>query len=430
MITKAEAFIRQNRMIDPGDTVVCGLSGGADSVCLLDVLARLREPLGFTLTAAHYNHNLRGQESDGDEAFVRQLCRDMDIPLLVGSGDVAAASGGAALEETARKMRYEFFHRALEHFGAQKLATAHNADDELETVLMRIARGTGLRGLCGIPPVRDRFIRPILFAPRGDIEAYLTDRGLSHREDSTNADVKYTRNRLRAQVLPVLRTLNPSASENTVQMCLSLREDQALLESLAAETAYDGPKPLVIRRLRQEYQAVSDQDLSSVHLEALYELLQSPDPSAKLSLPGGITACREYDSLKFVKDLAENREFSYVLAPGQVVQVGKFLIFCKISSNPPEKSNFRNTFAIKHDIIDGALYVRSRRQGDRLQLPRRPGKSLKKLFIDEKIPASQRDVLPVIADKSGVLGVYGFGPDIRGQSDTGPWVVVEIRLSS
>lgn len=427
MITKTRDFILKNHMIDPGDTVVCGLSGGADSVCLLDVLARLREPLGFTLAAAHYNHNLRGAESDGDEAFVRQLCRDMDIPLLVGSGDVAAAAAGAGVEETARKMRYEFFGRGLEHFSAQKLATAHNADDQLETVLMRVVRGTGLRGLGGIPPVRDRFIRPILFAPRSDIEEYLASRGLSHRVDSTNSDVKYTRNRLRAQVLPVLRELNPLAAENAVQMCLSLREDQELLESLAAETAYDGPKPLVIRRLRQEYEAVSGGDLSAAHLEALYDLVRSPDPSARLSLPGGITACREYDRLKFVQDMEKEQPFSYVLAPGQQVQTGNFLIFCKISSNPPEMLNFRNTFAIKHDIIDGALYLRSRRQGDRLQLPHRPGKSLKKLFIDEKIPAAQRDTVPVIADRTGVLGVYGLGPDVRGQSDTGPWVIVEIR---
>ena len=180
-------------------------------MCLLDVLDALRTELGFALYACHYNHRLRGIESDRDEAFCRTLCKKRNIPLLTGSGDVAseAESTGRGIEETARKMRYAFFDEALAHFGADKVATAHNADDNLETLIMHLARGTGLRGLCGIPPLRDKLIRPILFASRSEIEAHCRSRGLEHVEDRTNSDERYTRNRIRARVMPVLQSINP-----------------------------------------------------------------------------------------------------------------------------------------------------------------------------------------------------------------------------
>lgn len=415
------AFIRQHSMISPEDRVVCALSGGIDSVCLLDVLASLRKDLGFTLYACHYNHRLRGSESDRDEAFVRQLCENRGIPLLVGSGDVAAEAAkiGCGIEETARKMRYAFFDEALSHFKADKMATAHNADDNLETVIMHLARGTGLRGLCGIPPVRDHLIRPILFAPRSDIEQHCAVRGLDHVEDNTNSDESYTRNRIRAKVLPILKELNPSAAKASVEMCGHLREDEKYLTEAShiGDRIYIsrlGPRPAGIRTLRDAYEKTSDGlSLSSRQLDALWLLCTEGSPSAKLSLPGNITAVRKYDELHFLRLSAENDDFCLELPENGCVDTGKFLIFCKISFKTPDLEKNRNTFAIKRDMIDGALCVRPRKTGDTIKLPARPSKSLKKLFIDEKIPAVDRSSIPVIVHGCSVAAVYGFGVDER-----------------
>ncbi len=419
MINDTAAFIRRHRMIDPGQGVVCALSGGIDSVCLMSVLAQLREELGFTLYACHYNHQLRGSESDRDQEFVSSLCREMSVPLYVGSGDVAAQAAltGDGIEETARRMRYEFFDRAMEHFDAQRLATAHNADDNLETVIMHLARGTGLRGLCGIPPVRDRLIRPILFAPRAEIEKYCDRQGLEHVEDHTNSDETYTRNRIRARVLPVLREINPSAARASVDMCENLRLDEQYLTAASGfsgeiSVSALGPRPLGIRTLRDGYEAASGGlSLSSRQLDQLWRLCDGGLPSGRLSLPGGITAVRQYDRLIFMTEDSREEDFCIELPENGKVETGKFLIFCKISCKTPDLAKNRNTFAIKRDMIDGALYVRSRRTGDRIKLPGRPAKSLKKLFIDEKVPAGIRGSIPVIASADAVAAVYGFGVD-------------------
>ncbi|MBE6991776.1 MAG: tRNA lysidine(34) synthetase TilS [Ruminococcaceae bacterium] len=421
MNTDTAAFIRQHSMISPGEGVVCALSGGADSVCLLDILASLQNDLGFKLYACHYNHNLRGEESHRDETFVRNLCKTIDVPLYVGSGDVSAqaAETGCGIEETARKMRYAFFDEALSHFGADRIATAHNADDNLETVIMHLARGTGLRGLCGIPPVRDRLIRPILFAPRTMIEQYCISRGLDHVEDSTNCDESYTRNRIRARVLPVLKEINPSAPEASVEMCTHLREDEKYLSDLSSADdrvciSSLGSRPVGIRTVRNAYERISGGlSLSSRQLDGLWKICTCDNPSAKLSLPGNITAARRYDELLFLKENAEPEDFCIELPENGSADTGEFLIFCKMCSKTPDLAKNTNTFAIKRDMIDGALYVRSRKTGDRIKLPGRPSKSLKKLFIDEKIPAADRSTVPVIADACSVAAVYGFGVDER-----------------
>ena len=421
MNTDTAAFIRQHGMIAPGEGIVCALSGGTDSVCMLDILASLRKELDFALYACHYNHCLRGEESDRDEAFARSICEKMEIPLFVGSGDVAAEAEktGCGIEETARKMRYAFFDEALAHFGADRIATAHNADDNLETVVMHLARGTGLRGLCGIPPVRDRLIRPILFASRDAIEQYCASRGLDHVEDCTNSDESYTRNRIRAKVIPILKEINPSAAEASVEMCAHLREDEKhLTDASRVEgtilVSQLGPRPVGIRTVRDAYEKVSGGlSLSSRQLDALWALCTGDSPSARLSLPGNITAARKYDELIFLVNPAEPDDFCCELPENGCVDTGKFLIFCKICSKTHDLAKNTNTFAIKRDMINDALYVRSRKTGDSIKLPGRPSKSLKKLFIDEKIPAADRSAVPVIADAGSVAAVYGFGVDVR-----------------
>lgn len=222
------------------DTAVCtALSGGADSVSLLLAMKTLSEERGFALSACHLNHGLRGAESDGDQRFCGELCAGLQIPLITTKVNVAELSDKhESVEETARRVRYGFFREALNTLGENTvLATAHTANDNAETVLINAIRGTGLAGLCGIPPVRGlgefKVIRPLLGCTRTDVEEFLSENGQGYVTDSTNLSEDYTRNKIRRRVLPEIAEINPSVLEVFGRMCKSLREDNALLEETA-----------------------------------------------------------------------------------------------------------------------------------------------------------------------------------------------------
>jgi tRNA(Ile)-lysidine synthase len=194
-------------MLKPGSFVLCAVSGGADSMCLLDILRELSAKRGFRLAVLHFNHKLRGKNADADEDFVRNYCERENIEAVFGTNDVAgyAKAEGIGTEEAAWALRYRFFEETARRLGADNVATAHNADDNAETVLMNLSRGSGLKGLCGIPPVRGIYIRPLLALSRAEIEDYLRARGLPHIVDETNFDPAFTRNRLRMNVIPELQ---------------------------------------------------------------------------------------------------------------------------------------------------------------------------------------------------------------------------------
>ena len=226
MLNKMRSFLVRQDMIQPGDRVICALSGGADSVAMTFAFYLLKEKLGITLEAAHFNHHLRGAESDRDEAFVRSFCDRYDIPLHVGGGEVSPGKKG--LEAAAREARYAFL-RSL----PGKIATAHTADDNAETVLLHLIRGTGLKGLGGITPVHGKVIRPMLSVTRQEVEAFLEAWCLSHIEDSSNQTDAFLRNRIRHTVMPLLKEENPRIGENLSQMALRLREEEAYLSGQA-----------------------------------------------------------------------------------------------------------------------------------------------------------------------------------------------------
>ena len=219
MLNKLQHFMRQHGLVRPGDSVVCALSGGADSVALLFALYLLREKWEITLSAAHFNHGLRGEESDRDEEFVRALCLHYEIPLQVGRGQVVAGKKG--LEASAREARYAFFDSL-----PGKIATAHTADDNAETVLMHMVRGTGLKGLGGITPNTGKLIRPMLTVTRQEVLAFLQTYHLRYITDSSNEEDLFLRNRLRHYVMPLLQQENPSLAENMSAMALRLRQDE------------------------------------------------------------------------------------------------------------------------------------------------------------------------------------------------------------
>lgn len=227
--------IERDQMIQKGDRIIAALSGGADSVTLLHCLKGLKEQLGFELYACHVNHNLRGEDSDSDQLFAEKLCEKMQVPLRVFSVNVLEAmEKHTGVEEKARALRYEAFSEEAERLGA-KVATAHNSCDNTETVLLNMLRGTGLKGLCGIPAVRDYLIRPLILCSRSEIEAYCTENGLDFVTDKTNFSTDYTRNKIRIELLPKLLQINPSLHEGISRMTNSLTEDSVFLENIAKE---------------------------------------------------------------------------------------------------------------------------------------------------------------------------------------------------
>ena len=292
MFDKLLTFVRKQSLIDPGDRIVCAVSGGADSVALLFALYLLREKLDFSLAAVHFNHGLRGAESDQDEAFVRMLCDRYDIPLTVGRGSVTAGKKG--LEAAARDARYAFFDTL-----PGKIATAHTADDNAETLLMHLIRGTGLKGLGGISPVLGNRIRPMLTVTREQVLSFLAEYHIAYVDDSSNAQDAFLRNRLRHHVMPLLREENPKIAENLSQMALSLRQDEAALAKMAEFeslpdifTLRSSPEAVRRRMLEQFLKNCGVREPEREHILLAEQLVFSEKPSAKALFPQGITLCR------------------------------------------------------------------------------------------------------------------------------------------
>ena len=409
---QADTLCTQYDMLPHGGTVLCALSGGGDSVCLLHWLYGLRQEYGFRLIAAHYNHQLRGAQSDRDEQFVRNLVTTLpEVELVVGSGDVSgtALETGTGIEETARDMRYAFLQQVAQDAHADVIATAHNANDNAETFLLNLMRGCGLNGLCAIPPRRDNIVRPLLTTPRRDIDAYLRSHNLPHVEDGSNTDQRYTRNRVRARLLPLLVQLSPNILAQMTQTITRLRGDEEyLLEQTQihfprAESVDNGlcvdaasiavlPTPIAMRGLRRLLEQLTGSgQCSASHLQAVLHLCRSGDPSAQCALPNGITARRVYDKLELVHQ-AESALFTPEITPavyeGQPHTPYAFYLCAQVQPAP-----------------------RPRRTGDRLTLPNRPSRTVKKWMIDEKIPRHLRDQLPVLDCDGQVAGVLGLGPD-------------------
>ena len=417
MLNKLRAFLKEQALLSPGDKVIAAVSGGADSVAMLFALYLLRDELGITLEAAHFNHHLRGAESDRDEAFVTDFCGRYCIPLHLGSGRIV--SGKKGLEAAARDARYAFL-RSL----PGKVATAHTADDNAETVLMRLIRGTGLKGLGAIAPVSGNVIRPMLTVTRDDVEAFLEEYALPQVEDSSNAEDDFLRNRIRHGILPLMRAENPRIGENLSAMALLLRQDEACLQAMIPEeqmpdvSRLKAMEPALRRRTLERFlKAQGVREPEQIHILQAEQLLYHWSPSASMQFPGGVTIGRQYDRLvrlECAPELPETR----LSVPGEICIGGKRFV-----------SEYATDLEERPDSVlvcpVGVLIVRSRRSGDTMRLPGGT-RSLKKMYIDRKIPASQRAAVPVLADDRGVLAVFGIGTDIRFHPDSLPAVRITL----
>ena len=419
MIDKVKARVKD--MIPAGATVVAAVSGGSDSMAMLNILNEIKEEFGFDLCAAHVNHCLRGDAADSDEKFVREKCAGMGIKLYVKRADVAelAERQGIGLEECGRNVRYEFFNSLGKNI---IIATAHNLSDRVETFFFNFARGSALRGLCSIPASRDNIVRPVIDCTKDEILEYCVKNGIEYVTDTTNDDVSYTRNRIRHNVVPEFRCINPSF-EASAGRCISLiNEDEAFLSSLAFEAAQkaeceDGynvsvldlsAMPVKKRALINIIESCKGITPEYKFLDKICALLKN---GGSLQINGGVTVRVRRGVLDFPSagddisetELCERMDFGSAVITARIINREEINNLQNISKSVLE-------YYLDCDKIHGRAVVRSRSEGDSITLAsRKCTKTLKKLFNELAIPPEKRNGVAVFADDEEVFLVEGAG---------------------
>jgi tRNA(Ile)-lysidine synthase len=446
------------KLLNPDDAVVVGVSGGADSMALLHILVDLNRTLGWRLrlTVAHLDHQLRGAESEQDAAFIQAAADGLGLPAVIESRDVAqrAQEQSLGIEEVARRERYAFFERVCLRVGARIVALGHHADDQAETVLYRILRGTGLSGLAGMPRGRPlspgsdiRVIRPLLRRDRASLRKYLAENGITHREDCTNVSNEPMRNRIRNLVLPALEAeVNPQVREALTRLAeqahwvnLFIREtvektfetlivshtDQVLV--LNADALARKSRILQAELIRMAYRSfgLGEQDMTFGHLVSVVDLAGEPVSGKQVRLPGGMTVEKRYHQLTFSLPSTEARETTApeitVRVPGMTVLPGhKLEIVCSIESAAAEdiprlrRSGRKMEEFVDFDAVRPPLVVRQRRAGDRVFPLGAPGsKKLSDFLADLRVAPAERDRVALLCDQLGPIWVIGHRIDDR-----------------
>lgn len=431
MLKKVTDALTRFNMLANVEHITVALSGGADSMALLDALLALQNDLNIKkISAAHFNHQIRGDEALRDQNFVEAYCKKMGIDCFVGTANVPqyAQENNLSLELAARKLRYEFF----ENLNTNAIATAHTASDNIETVIFNLTRGTALSGLCGIPPVRERYIRPLILCTRDDVEDYCKQRKLNFVTDSTNLCDDYTRNKIRHNVVPILKAINQSAENAVSRMAASLREDEDYMNCIANDSynslicdnhlslvGFTNIHPAIAKRIIAKYCLCQNIDVDNYHINAIYEICLA---GGKTSLLQDKVAIANDKILKIedAKYKIENISFSVDIA--------------QCSNNFFDNDKKINSLLLKNiidcDKIVGKLQVRTRQSGDKIRLKNKNGtKTLKKLFCEYKIPLSERENLPVICDDCGVVWVHKIGVAERCAADENSTNIYKVTVS-
>jgi tRNA(Ile)-lysidine synthase len=435
MLKTVSKTIREHALFCKGDTLVVAVSGGADSVALLDLLAMLVE-WRLRLVVAHLNHSLRGAESDGDASFVRELAFHYGLPVEVGTVDVKEMSRRMrlSLEAAGRAARYSFLDEVALRHGAAAVVLAHHADDQAETVLLRLIRGAAGAGLCGmsVKSANGRYIRPLLNCTRAEIERYLTGKRIPWRVDSSNTDINFLRNRVRHELLPILASYNPAIAERLTVTAAVLAEDEALLDGLTEEAfarhgIHDkGEVVLCLDGVRKEAKGLRMrlyrcaiakaqgglERITNVHLEDIDRLILAGRPQAALDLPWGMRVARSYDKLLFAVQNSGGTSADYeflIEGPGVYPLPGGGRLLVELSGYPAEWQNVPETQAyIDTDAAPFPWFVRPFRAGDRfVPLGLVCRKKVKELFIDLKLPSRVRRQIPLLFSGGRLLWVGG-----------------------
>ncbi len=442
-LAAVEATIRRHRMLDPGEAVVVGVSGGPDSVALLHTLVALGAKWSLSLTVAHLNHQLRGITADQEAAFVKRLAKRLEVSCEMGSEDVASYAAGHRVsnQEAARTLRYAFFERVAVKCGATKIALGHQADDNVESILMHLLRGTGPRGLAGIPPVRDsRIIRPLIDLTRAQILAFLKQSKLEYVRDQSNLDPKYLRNRVRWELVPFLgKNFNPKVASGLTRLASILRDEEDFwdqqVDSLFQDRLLQQKQdcltlsahglrrlhPALLRRLVRYTVSALMGDLERLghnHVEAVIRLATGSTPSGPLNLPKGVRVIHDGGQLTFFLGRPEEKlRFAYeITGPGTILipetSVCLRVSIFEVAQVGEPQAYPSNTALFDLSAVSFPLLVRTFKEGDRFKpLGMSGSQKVKTFFINQKIPRRVRGRCPLLLSGGKIIWVGGYRID-------------------
>lgn len=419
--------INDYNMIGESERIVVGLSGGADSVCLTHYL---KCKLNLDITACHINHNLRGEDSKRDEEFVKDFCKKYDIKLFVFSEDVKgyAELHKLSLEEAGRDIRYQSFFKVCKEVGANKIATAHTLSDSVETMLFNMTRQSSLKGLCGIPAIRDNIIRPLIYLSREQVEEYCKENSLSFVTDKTNFENDYSRNKIRNLVIPVLREINANFNNTMSNISLLAREDEEYFSNLSnkalkeakADNGYDvkalNELPLPVKK-RTLALILKGYDLSINYdlISKLCDILNLQ--GGKINIKKDTYLVVKNGILEVIKEIEPLPFFEQELRiGGNIAADSRFNVQILNKNDFVLENVYRNLLylAFDYDKIEGKILLRQKKPKDKIKLAgSNCTKTLKKLYIEKKLTAYEKSSLAVVQDENGVIGVMGIGVDDR-----------------
>ena len=436
MYQRVREYIRRYHMLDKEDRVIAGVSGGADSICLLFMLMKLKEELNLDVLAVHVHHGLRGEDADADAEYVRRICDEWGVGLRTFREDVRKLAGqsGLSLEEAGRDIRREIFLKVRGELGSGKIALAHHQNDNAETLIWNLCRGCGIRGLGGIAPVTGPWIRPLLYLKREEIESYLKNRGISYCTDETNLEDDYTRNRIRRHVIPYLeeqvnrqtvlhmsetmeqmRVLGEYIQQETARYgagCIRYEEDRAVLDKEQFLQTPEALRPSVIHEMLCHV-AGRRKDLETEHTRMLMELLDR-QVGRQVHLPYGMCARRCYEGIELS---AAGEHLQIAGADGDAVcgagdGTKECPAVCRVFGRTGNRVIFPENPYTKwfdYDIIKNTVKMRHREPGDYITISK-DGRTqkLKQYFINEKIPARQRDKIWLAADGKHIMWIVGY----------------------
>ena len=427
MLEKTADYIKRNQMVSENEKIVVGLSGGMDSVCLFYLL----KDLGYELEAVHVNHGIRMETADRDEAFVRKLCEKEQINFHGYHFDVPKISKTEHLseEEAGRNMRRQAFFEVMEKTGASKIALAHHGNDRAETMLFHLCRGTGIRGLATMKPVDGAIIRPVLWAERKEIEAYVKKQGYPYVEDETNQSSEYTRNKIRHEILPLLQEINPKCVSHLCGAAEKLSAAQAYIDREAQKLCrlsavrYEGEVQILKFAFEQgdealripalqkcvEYLNGSLANMTEEHYESLLKLF-SMQTGKEIHFPGGIMGVRTYDGIRLYRRKEEAKAEPVRILEGGSYSFGGMEFLVTVEPWDEKKifpiKNYTKCF--DYDKIKKAVFLRTREPGDYLEINKDHGKkTLQDYLVNEKIPKEERDRIILLADGNHILWVVG-----------------------
>ncbi len=458
-LKKVLETIKRENLIESGDKVLVAFSGGADSAALLHILKELESELGISVFAAHFNHQIRNVDAHKDALFAYRMSKQWGIPCFLKSVNIPelAKEKNLTMEEAARVGRYEFFFEIKERLNIDKIAIAHNLDDQAETVLMRIMRGTGLNGLTGISYKReDGVVRPLMDVKRYEIEEYCKVNDVEYRTDATNFQSCYTRNKIRLELLPFIEDdFACNIKEILSRMSNGIREDSLFLENISdnfykkshrkvedyaiefdLETFSGYDVAIQKRLLRSAYTELtkSHDGLESVHLDEAIKILRNPKKDVMTNFPKGIIVTKKGYNLYVTQKpiVYENIDFEYVIDSEKITCIDEigYTVEAEIMSKERCKTllSGTNIKAFDLDKIKGNIVVRNRRTGDKIKPVGFGGtKKIKDIFIDKKIPFSQRGNIPIFADDEKIIWV--FGHEISEESKIDETTTQVVRLT-